>query len=187
MKKILLLLLITFSAFISKAQLTTINPDTVCYQTPGSIYQVPATVGYTYAWVVSNPGIIVSGQGTNTLGVNWSLATPGLIPNGVTLTVTNAFGCVATIDIDVFILNVIPVIAPLGPFCLSDPCVPLNAVPIGGVFSGVGVVGNTFCPPTSGVGTYNITYTYTVNGCVFTDIIPVTVNPLPTLSPIQHN
>jgi hypothetical protein len=57
--------------------------------------------------------------------------------------------------------------------------------PVGGVFSGAGVVGNTFCPTTS--GTFTVTYTVTQNGCTFTTTTNVIVNPIPTLTPIQHN
>ena len=88
-------LLLTLSLFISTigfSQLTTLNPDTVCYQTNGSIYQVTNTPGYTYTWNVAAPGVITSGQGTNQIGVNWSAAAPGLINNAVTVTATNASG-----------------------------------------------------------------------------------------------
>lgn len=187
MKKIFLLLLLVLPVF-AFGQLTTANPDTVCYQTPGSVYQVPPIgAGTVYTWTVTAPGIITGGQGTNVIGVNWSLAAPGLIPNGVSVIATSPAGCSDTIDLDVFILNVIPVITPIGPFCENDPCVNLVANPPGGTFSGVGVVGNQFCPQVSGVGTFTITYTYTVNGCTFTTSISTTVNPLPVLSPIEHN
>ena len=189
MKKLLITLLFTtlisFGAF---AQMTTANPDTVCYQTPGSIYQIqPLGAGYTYVWTATVPGVIVSGQGTPTIGVDWSAANPGLIPNGITVTVTSPFGCFAQVLLDVFILNVVPVITPIGPYCETDPCVLLTANPVGGIFSGIGVVGNTFCPNIAGPGTFNITYTYTTDGCIFTATIPVTVYPIPTLTPIDHN
>jgi hypothetical protein len=187
MKKILLLALLGFPILLS-AQLTTINPDTVCYQTPGSIYQVPGTPGYTYNWVVTAPGAITSGAGTNAIGVNWSAAGPGLIPNAVTVTATNAAGCTsAPITLNVFILQIIPTITAIGPFCAGSPCVTLIGTPLGGVFSGTSVVGNQFCPGTSGVGTFPLTYTVTSNGCTFTATTSVTVNTVPVLSPISHN
>lgn len=188
MKKLILLLLLIMPAF-AMAQLSTANPDTVCYQTPGSIYQVPAVgAGTLYTWTITAPGIITGGQGTNVIGVDWSAAAPGLIPNGVSVVATSPAGCQDSINLDVFILNVIPVIAQIGPFCENDPCVTLVGNPAGGTFNGPGVVGNTFCPSVSGVGSFNITYTVTINGCTFTsNVMTVTVNPLPTLSPIQHN
>jgi hypothetical protein len=87
----------------------------------------------------------------------------------------------------VLILNVTPTITAIGPFCVTNPCVTLVGSPSGGTWSGTGVVGNQFCPGTSGTGVFPITYTYTVGGCTFTATTNVSVNPVPTLSPIQHN
>lgn len=187
MKKILIFLLFLIS-FSASAQLTTINPDTVCYQTPGSIYQVANQAGTTYTWTVLSPGVLVSGQGTNNISVDWSLAPAGLITNAVSVFATNAAGCVSPpVIINVFILNVIPVIAQLGPYCLSEPCVTLTASPTGGTWSGNGVNGNQFCPPVAGLGASNITYTYTQAGCTFSATSSITILPLITITPISHN
>ena len=186
MKKILFLILLLVP-FLCEGQ-STINPDTVCYQTPGSIYQVTNVPGNTYTWTVLPPGVIVSGQGTNIINVDWSAAPPGLIPNAVSVFATNAAGCVSPpVNINVFILNIVPTILALGPYCLDEPCVNLTGTPPGGLWSGPGVVGSQFCSQTAGVGTTNVTYTYTLAGCVFTATSPVTVLPLPTISPISHN
>jgi hypothetical protein len=188
MKKLITLLLIAIP-ILGFSQLTTTNPDTVCYQTNGSIYQVPSLgAGYTYTWTVTAPGVITSGQGTNQIGVNWSASNPGLITNGVSVTATGPGGCTSNpVTVNVFILNVTPTITAIGPFCQSDPCVNLTATPIGGTFSGPGVSNGQFCPNTAGPGTHTITYTYTQNGCTFTTTTTVTVNSVPVLSPIQHN
>ena len=188
MKKLFLLILLLIASS-SYAQLTTIDPDTVCYQDPSSTYQVPSLgAGYTYTWVAAAPGVITVGQGTNSITVNWAAAAPGLIPNGISVIATNANGCQsAAIDLDVFILQVIPVITPLGPFCTTEPCDNLIGSPVGGSWSGIGVVGSQFCPQTAGVGVHAVTYTYTLAGCVFTATINVNVNNAPSLSPIQHD
>ena len=187
MKKLLFILALSISS-ISYSQITTINPDTVCIGTPGSTYSVVNTPGYTYNWTVTPPGVVTGGAGTNAIGVNWSAAGPGLIPNAVTVTATNAAGCVsAPVTLNVFILQIIPTIAPIGPFCEGAACVPLVGTPTGGVFTGTGIVGNTFCPVTSGPGTFLLTYTYILNGCTFTATTNVTVSPTPILSPISHN
>jgi hypothetical protein len=189
MKKFFLLLILLFPLLLS-AQLTTANPDTVCYQTSGSIYQVPNLgPGYTYTWTVTAPGVITSGQGTDNIGVNWSSAAPGLINNGVTVIATNAAsGCQSNlVTLNVLILEIIPVITPIGPFCTGDPCANLIGSPIGGTWSGVGVVNGQFCPAVSGSGTFPITYTVTQGGCTFSTSINVTVNAVPVLSPISHN
>jgi len=172
--------------FIASSQ-STVNPDTVCYQTPGSIYQVTNVPGNTYTWTVASPGIIVSGQGTSTLNVDWSSASPGLITNGVSVFATNSFGCVSPpVNINVFILNIIPVVTPLS-FCADEPCATLTGTPPGGTWSGPGVVGNTFCPSTSLIGNNTVTYTVSLAGCTFSATGVMTVNPLAIISPISHN
>lgn len=188
MKKLITFLFLTFS-FLTLGQTPTANPDTVCYQTSGSIYTVPSLgVGYTYVWTVASPGVLVSGQGTNTINVNWSSANPGLIPNAITVYATTSSGCQSTpITLNVFILQVIPTITPLGPFCETEPCVNLTGTPIGGTFSGSGVVGNQFCPDQAVVGPNTITYTITQGGCTFSTTTSIFVNAQPILSPIQHN
>lgn len=187
MKKILTLLSFLIPLF-GMSQLTTVNPDTVCYQTSGSIYQVPNTPGYTYNWTVLTPGVLVSGQGTNGIEVDWSNSNPGTIVNGVTVTATNLNGCESEpVSLDIFIYQVIPTINVIGPYCEGSPCVDLIGSPVGGVFSGNGVINNQFCSTNSGVGVHTITYTVNLNGCTFTTTTTVTVNPLPVLSPIQHN
>jgi hypothetical protein len=187
MKKLFLLLLMIPT--LGFGQLTTTNPDTVCYQTAGSIYQVTSLgAGYTYNWTVVAPGVITSGQGTNQLEVNWSTASPGLINNGVSVTAVGNGNCNSnTVTLNVFILNVIPTITAIGPFCSSDPCVNLVGSPSGGTFTGTGVVNGQFCPTTAGAGSHVVTYTYTQNGCTFTATTTVIVNLVPVLTPISHN
>jgi hypothetical protein len=170
------------------AQLTTIDPDTVCYQTPGSVYQVPNTPGYTYTWTVNAPGVFVNGQGTNQISVNWSLASPGLYANAVSVFATNANGCQSSpINIDVFILQIIPNIINVGPFCEDDLCISLIGNPIGGIWNGTGVVGNQFCPTVAGPGNHSISYSITQSGCIFVTNTNIQVFPTPIISPISHN
>ena len=193
MKRILLTLM-TMISTISLSQLTTTNPDTVCYQSTAlSTYTIPSVGSGTYTWTVTAPGVITAGQGTNSISVNWSAAAPGLIPNGVSVTYSSPppANCPATpVNLNVLIYQVIPTITALGPFCESDPCVNLVGAPAGGTWSGTGVVGNQFCPDnvTNGTNaTSTVTYTVGSAGCTFTTSVVVPVYGTPTLSPIQHN
>jgi hypothetical protein len=193
MKKLISILLFLLP-IVATAQLTTTNPDTVCYQSTAlSIYTVPAVGSGTYTWTVTSPGVITTGQGTNTINVDWSAASPGLITNGVSVTYSSPApaNCPATpVNLNVLIYQVVPTIATLGPFCESDPCVTLVGTPAGGTWSGLGVSGNQFCPDNVANGTNAIsTVTYTINagGCTFTTTTTVPVYGTPTLSPIQHN
>ena len=159
MKKLLTFLLVVFTTTIY-AQ-TTINPDTVCVNAVGEQYFVTNTVGSTYQWTVTGGGgTLQTGQGTNSITVDWGGVT-GLYPNAVEVIESNAAGCPgAPILLDVFVLllsgnNV-------GPFCVGDPTTPLVGNPAGGTWSGTGVVANAF-QPSVGVGNYVLTYT--MAGC----------------------
>lgn len=187
MKKLLLIFLFILP-LLSYSQFTTINPDTVCYQASGSIYQVTNTPGYTYNWIVAAPGIITGGFGTNQIQVDWTNANPGLINNAVSVQASNATGCLSpVVTLDVFIYNVNPTFIQINDMCDGTPCQNLSGSPTGGVWTGTGVVGNTFCPNISGVGNFNLTYTYTSAGCQFTTTMAVNVIQLPILSPIEHD
>ena len=193
MKRILLALM-TMISTVSLSQLSTVNPDTVCYQSTAlSTYTIPSVGSGTYTWTVTAPGVITTGQGTNSISVNWSAAAPGLIPNGVSVTYSSPppANCPATpVNLNVLIYQVIPTITALGPFCESDPCVNLVGTPVGGTWSGTGVVCNQFCPDnvTNGTNaTSTVTYTVGSAGCTFTTSVVVPVYGTPTLSPIQHN
>jgi hypothetical protein len=183
MKNIFLLALTFIFINLAKSQV-----DTVCFNTSTlATYQVLNVQGNTYTWSVSSPGIIVSGQGTNLITVNWGSANPGLINNAVSVFPTNSFGCVGPpVDLDVFVLNIIPTISPIN-LCVNAPCLTLSGTPPGGTWSGLGVNGNQFCPSVAGVGSTTVTYTYSLSGCTFTATTTAVVNPLPTISPIQHN
>jgi hypothetical protein len=184
MKKILLLLsfLLPITLF---AQFTTINPDTVCINNPFSVYQVPSTPNYTYVWTVSVPGVLTSGQGTNEITVDWSAAPAGPIPNGISVYATTPAGCDGPpITMNVFILEILPVVTPLV-FCEGDPCEDLVATPAGGVFSGPNIVNGQYCPQTA--GTETVTYTITEAGCTFTATADMTVYPIPVLDNISHD
>lgn len=77
-------------------------------------------------------------------------------------------------------------LTPVGPYCVNDnnPKA-LTATPSGGVWSGQGVVGNTFTPSAAGAGTDTLTYTYqtaATGNCPVIKTMQVVVNPAPTPS-----
>lgn len=185
MKKLLFLFFIVLSGIL-KSQ-STVNPDTVCYQTPGSIYQIDPIAGVVFQWTVAAPGILISGQGTNIIQVDWSNAAPGLIPNGISVTALGQSCPVNLVDLDVFIYQPIVVLNLLGPFCTGDPCANLTASIPGGVFNGIGVVNNQFCPNISGVGNFQINYQVNSFGCPASATVNVVVNNSINLGLIEHN
>jgi PKD repeat protein len=86
---------------------------------------------------------------------------------------TNSVGCDSTVT-TVLVVNVNPVVTvtptTIDTMCLSSTTpLTLLGTPSGGVFSGTGIVGNTFNASTAGLGSHTITFTYTDgNGCVGT-------------------
>ena len=157
--------------------------DTVCFNSSNEIYSVPSQVGYTYQW--SAVGSIINGQGTNTINVDWTSITAGFIPGAVQVTGFNFNNCPSLpVSIDLNIFDLTPVIDPAGPFCSNDEFSTLNATPIGGVFSGTGMVGADFYPAFADTLNNSIVYTYTQSGCVFDDTIDIIVYEQPQLSPI---
>ena len=159
--------------------------DTICLGETAATYSVPTQPGYTYAWTSS--GTITSGQGTNTITVDWSALNAGLVSGAVQVVAANQFGCLSTPVVrDVYILNIVPVIDAIGPFCVYDADATLSATPQGGVFAGLGVSGNIM-DPTAAVGTNTISYTYTQSNCAFTSYSTVTVYPQPEITSITPN
>jgi gliding motility-associated-like protein len=164
--------------------MTPINgEDTICYLSNLETYSVPTMgIGYTYFWESSST--ITSGQGTEIINSDWSQLPSGLYQDSISVYVTNQNGCFSdTSYFSPFILNILPTIDPIGPFCSYDNCVTLGGLPLGGVFVGDGVNGPQFCPNLSN-NINNVTYTYTQSNCVFDTTIVVIVNPQPIILPI---
>jgi gliding motility-associated-like protein len=159
--------------------------DTVCYLSNNEIYSVINQPGVWYQW--NAIGAITSGQGTDSVTVDWSAISPGFIP-GAIMVVPEANGCIGMpVTFDLTILNIEPTIDPVGPFCEYDEFVTLQATPIGGVFSGPGMIGNDFIPGNA-VGVDTILYEYTLSGCLFDTTTIITVYPTPTVdSIVPHN
>jgi hypothetical protein len=190
--KNLLFLGMLFLSKVMYSQFTTTQPDTVCYQTTTlSTYTVTSVGNGTYNWTAPTCATIATGQGTNTIQVNWSNCPIGLINNAITVNYVSPENCPTnTTQLDVLIYNIQPTITQIGPFCESDPCVVLNGSPTNGIWSGNGVTNNQFCPNdvTNGVNA-NSTITYTINsgGCTFTTSVVVSVYGTPLLTPISHD
>jgi len=144
-------------------------------------------------------------NGTASVGVGtWTYTGPGtanFVPSAnavnatVTVSTTGSYtftwtednnGCTASSNVMVA-FNQLPVVSFTGlaaSYCVDRTTpVPLTGSPAGGVFSGLGVSGNSFIPSVAGVGSILITYTYTdVNGCTDSETQSVDVNGLPNVS-----
>ena len=113
---------------------------------------------------------------------NPTYAGPATYP--VTYFYTDEYGCTSSATQDITVYG-LPVVSISGPdnICANANPVVLNGTPEGGIFSGSGVVGNTFDPSLVLPGSlYPIDYSYTdENGCSNTSQHFIFVNYLPYL------
>lgn len=135
----------------------------------GASVTLTATGGSGFAW---NNGV-----------VNGVSFTP-VATQTYTVTGLDVNGCQTSDDVIVTVSSIAaPTINPAGPFCVDGGASALAGTPLGGVFSGTGVVGGNFNPATAGVGNHTITYTYTnPSNCVSTNTMNITVNALPIVN-----
>lgn len=96
----------------------------------------------------------------------------------ITYNVTSGYGCTGTDTEDVTVVG-LPIvnINPVGTLLLNSPNVALIATPLGGTFSGTGIIGSTFSPSLAGLGTHIISYSIPPDryGCVGQDTIHIKV------------
>ncbi|MBX2903476.1 MAG: tandem-95 repeat protein [Chitinophagales bacterium] len=161
------------------------NGGSYCAGTNGSVLLggMPTAQGgvypYTYQWVGANLSSTTSAN---------PLASP-LQTTTYTVIVTDANGCSGSGTVTVvvhpkpvvdFVLN--------SSYCVSTQTIPLVGTPTGGVFSGAGVVGNSFSTVLTGSGTFSITYTYSDSlGCTNSITKPIVITPLPIVSLSNDN
>jgi len=75
-----------------------------------------------------------------------------------------------------------PVITFINPerICLNAIPVDINPMPIGGLLTGVGIVGTNFGPSVAGVGQHSLQYSFTgLNGCSKDSVFMIEVLPIP--------
>jgi uncharacterized protein (TIGR02145 family) len=191
---------VDFANNATSGNITVSGSNTQCG--PGSaqtkaitIHATPVVTLLPYSPVcIDAPSFILTGGsppgGIYTIGgipvTTFNPVAQGVGSHAVTYTYTDpATTCTASSSQNI-VVNPLPVVsfAPLTPVCVSVPPFTLTGgVPLGGVYSGIGVSGGTFNPSVAGAGTFNIIYTYTdANGCIKSAISQITVYPLPSLT-----
>jgi hypothetical protein len=147
----------TVPIFMYASTPLSVNSGTIC---AGSSFTFTPTGASTYTY--SSVSSVVSPMSTS----------------AYTITGTDANNCIDT-NIAHVIVNDLPVVNfNITPnlFCSSDTPFVLNANPIGGTFSGIGITSNQFNPNLAGVGTYTLNYYYMdVNNCSNSDTAIVNV------------
>jgi PKD repeat protein len=133
-----------------------------------------------------DPGGTWSGPGVT--GNRFDPSSAGVGTHTIHYSITTGSGCTDSDQTTITVLSSPDAtITPVGTVCLNDPVITLTATDPGGIWSGDGVVGNTFNPATAGTGNHVITYNITaVNGCKSSDQITINVGSTPdaTITPV---
>jgi hypothetical protein len=137
-------------------------------------FSINAQAGVSgYTWTVPNGGTIVSGQGTTTITATMVAGTGNV---EVTADASCGSSTPAMLSVTVYANPTLALTASNTTPCVYNSVVQLAGTPAGGTWSGTGVTGATFNPAV-GVGSYDLSYTYTDgNGCTSTDILTITVD-----------
>jgi hypothetical protein len=175
------------------------GPSPVCQNSTGNVYTTDASMT-NYVWSVVGGTVTAGGTATsNTVTVTWD----GTGPYSVSVNYDNVNGCKATAaKVLPVTINPLPVITLTGasPVCLNSTGNVYTTetgmtnyvwTVVGGTVTAGGTpTSNTVTVTWDGTGPYSVSVNYdNVNGCKATTakVLPVTINPLPTTSPIYHN
>ena len=161
--------------------ITTASSDSIC---EGDSTQLLATAtggpsAYTYSWVSSPAGL------TSSVMNPW--VSP-VVNTDYYVTVTSGSGPSSSSVTDTIsiIVDTLPTVslAAFASICEGpDTIILTGGMPLGGVYTGLGVVNGMFYPHIAGVGIHTITYTYgNANGCTAFATQTITVNAKPSVS-----
>ncbi len=124
-----------------------------------------------------------SGNGVATNFFNPSLAGVGI--HTIVYSFVDINGCQATASSSIEVIPTPAVtFSSVNPICISAGSFVLSGVsPIGGIFSGSGISGNTFIPSIAGIGNHIINYSFTDNNnCTGTALSTIQVMNIPQVT-----
>lgn len=157
---------------------------------------ITVTVVPTPDATITPIGILCSSDSTITLtandtggtwagpGVTGNIFDPAVSGPGnhiITYTITDKNGCTDFDQITLTVATPDASIIPVDTLCENGPGVTLLAHDLGGIWSGVGVIGNTFFPAIAGAGNHVIRYSILNTDCKAFDTAVVTVIPIPDI------
>ncbi len=153
------------------------SKDTVCSGDSTKLF-ANASGGsgtYTYSWSSQPPGFS-STQASPMAQVN--------VPTTFTVTIDDGTQSITESVHVATYADVQPDFTGLGlTYCENDLPSTLSGTPSGGSFSGNGITGNTFYPDVAGVGTHQITYSFSdVHGCTYEETKTTEVLTLPNIT-----
>jgi hypothetical protein len=130
------------------------------------------------------PGGTYSGPGVDASNV-FDPGTAGVGTHTLTYTYKDGNNCTNSNTNTITVNALPPVTLPnFSAYCVSASPIALSGgLPVGGTYSGPGVVNNIFNPAVTGNGVFQISYSYTDgNGCNNDNTATITVNSLPGMS-----
>jgi hypothetical protein len=170
---------VMLAAICPSVNLNVSGAQTVC--TGDTISLFDQATNSNYQWNDANG--VIAGATTNALDVwtpgDYYLVANDAICSDTSNTVNFTVSPYPTADFGAFLTD----------FCETDSDVAFtNGTPVGGTYSGTGVLGTDFSPSTAGAGAHMLYYEYTnAGGCADTDSLEVTVNAQPTQPVIVNN
>jgi PKD repeat protein len=118
-------------------------------------------------------------------GVTGNIFDPAITGPGnylISYSITDSNGCTDADQITIIVATPDATITPVDTLCVNGPAVTLTANDLGGVWSGIGVSGNTFNPALAGTGDHIIRYSILNTGCPDSDTETITVMPIPDIT-----
>lgn len=184
MKKLILFTILLLLGVVANAQVPTPNSvagitTDVCLGTIKVYGDQPIDPAATYSFTVDNGETINLISGGDQAEITWDIVGTYVVTITKTLN-----GCVTTATTTVNVTNTPTGTIDNQTICEGSSPTPLTGVNLGTgvVFSGTGVVGNTFDPAGLGAGNYVITSFGTdANGCQVVSTGTITITPLPTI------
>lgn len=173
---------------------TVTGQASVCEFTTGVNYTTPNVAGNTYAWTVTG-GTITSGDGTNSIMVDWGSAGAGTVSVQETVTAASCVVLSAPLPVSVD-ANPAPAVAGVVEVCenelgviYSTPNVPGNnylwTVVGGAIVSGAGTNSITVDWGAAGAGSIQVEETNPLTTCIFTttpQAININSTPAPAIA-----
>ncbi len=127
-----------------------------------------------------DPGGIWSGPGVTGNIFNPAISGPG--NHIISYNITDKNGCSDFDQMTITVATPDATITPVDTLCVNSPIITLKAHDSGGIWSGMGVTGNTFDPMIAGIGDHIIRYSILNTDCKDSDTATITVEPIPDIN-----
>ena len=161
---------------------------TVCEGEMGINFTVPAIANASgYNWTLPAGATIAMGNNTNSIQVDFAM---GAASGNISVYATNGcgVGSASNFAITVNPLPTVTLSLNVDTLCLDAIGVALaGGMPAGGTYAGLGAINGNFYASLAGVGTHQIIYTYSANGCESSDTSWIVVDACTGINEMANN